>query len=123
VAWDGDDPVGHAHVAWTETKLGVPEIQDVFVREARRGQGIGTALMLAAQRCVSGRGHTRVSLSYGLGSRVASLYRRLGYHDAGIEPERVKGTIMVRLGPLEVDETLIYLVKDLPVDFEGPRSS
>ena len=29
VAWDGEEPVGHAFVAWSRTKLRIPEIQDV----------------------------------------------------------------------------------------------
>ena len=31
IAWDGSTPVGQAHVAWSETGLGVPELQDFFV--------------------------------------------------------------------------------------------
>jgi hypothetical protein len=30
---------------------------------------------------------------------------------------------MIRSGPLEVDDTLVYLVKDLPVDSGPARSS
>jgi GNAT superfamily N-acetyltransferase len=56
VAWEGDEPVGHAHVAWTDTKLGVPEIQDVFVPQERRGHGIGTELSRAAEKLVGERG-------------------------------------------------------------------
>jgi GNAT superfamily N-acetyltransferase len=124
VAWDEDDPVGHAHVAWSPTKLGVPEIQDVFVREDRRRQGIGRLLTLAAETAAAERGHRRISLSYGIENAAArGLYQELGYRDAGIEPQRVRGTIVVRSGPLEVDDTLIYLVKDLGVDFGPARSS
>jgi GNAT superfamily N-acetyltransferase len=114
VAWDGDDPVGHAHIAWTRTQLGVPEIQDVFVREDRWRRGVGMAVMLAAERSVAAAGHARVSLSYGIANDAArSFYAKLGYRDAGIDPQRVQGTIMVRSGPLEVDDTLIYVGKDL----------
>jgi len=114
VAWDGDDPIGHAHIAWTRTALGVPEIQDVFVRADRRRQGIGAAVMVAAERAVGAAGHARVSLSYGIANNAArSFYAKLGYRDAGVEPRRVQGTIMLRTGPLEVDDTLIYVVKDL----------
>jgi GNAT superfamily N-acetyltransferase len=124
VAWDGDEPVAHACVAWARTKLGVPEVQDVFVLEGRRRQGIGQAVMLSAERVIAERGHRRVSLSYGIANSAArKFYERLGYRDAGIEPQRVQGTIMIRSGPLEVDDTLIYVVKDLPVDFGDPRSS
>jgi GNAT superfamily N-acetyltransferase len=124
VAWDGDDPVGHAHIAWERTKLGVPEIQDVFVRSDRRRQGIGEAVMLAAESAVADRGHRQVSLSYGVANTAARrFYERLGYRDAGVEPQRVQGTIMIRSGPLEVDDTLIYVVKDLAVDSGASRSS
>jgi GNAT superfamily N-acetyltransferase len=114
VAWDGDEPVGQAHIAWVRTKLGVPEAQDVFVREERRREGIGEAVMLAVERAAADRGHRQVSLSYGIANAAArTFYERLGYREAGIEPQHVQGTIMVRSGPLEVDDTLIYLVKDL----------
>jgi hypothetical protein len=41
------------------------------------------------------------------------LYRRLGFRDAGLPPKRVRGTIIVRAGPIEVDDTLLYLIKDI----------
>jgi GNAT superfamily N-acetyltransferase len=124
VAWEDEEPVAHAHIAWESTRLGMPEIQDVFVREDRRRQGIGEATMLATEHAVAARGHRRVSLSHGIADAVAkSLYEKLGYRDAGIEPQRVQGTIMIRSGPLEVDDTLVYLVKDLPVDSGPARSS
>jgi GNAT superfamily N-acetyltransferase len=124
VAWDGTEPVAHAAIAFADTKRGVPEIQDVFVRENRRREGIGEAVMLAAEQLVAAHGHRQVSISYGIANDAAkSLYAKLGYRDAGIPPQRVRGTIMVRSGPLEVDDTLIYLVRDLPVDFGESGSS
>jgi GNAT superfamily N-acetyltransferase len=124
VAWEGDEPLGHAHVAWERTSLGVPEIQDVFVREDRRRRGVATALALAAEALAAERRHRRVSLSYGIANDAArSLYEGLGYRDAGLAPERVQGVIRIRTGILEVDDTLVHLVKDLPVDFDTSRSS
>ena len=80
--------------------------------------------MRAIERTIAARGHRRVSISYGIDNAVArALYDKLGYRDAGIAPQRVKGTILIRSGPLEVDDTLIYLIKDLPVDFGLARSS
>ena len=49
VAWDGGAPIGHVHVAWDGTELGVPELQDMFVLPDRRNGGIGTALAAAAE--------------------------------------------------------------------------
>ena len=124
VAWDGDDPVGHAHIAWVHTKLGIPEIQDVFVREDRRRHGVATALTRAAETLAATRGHPRVSLSHGIANDAARLlYEGLGYRNAGLEPERVQGTLVLRGRPVEVDDTLIYLVKDVAVDSKPSRSS
>jgi GNAT superfamily N-acetyltransferase len=114
VAWDGDLPVGHAHVAWTATKLGVAEVQDVFVSEGHRRQGVATALARAAESLAAARGHSRISLGCGIGNEDARrLYESLGYRDAGIDLERVAGTIVIRGAPVEVDDTLVYLIKDL----------
>ena len=114
VAWDGSEPVGHAHVAWTETTLGVPEIGDVFVPAELRGRGIGTELSGAAEEMARTRGHRQISISASIANEGAlRLYRRLGYRDAGLPPKRVQGTIMVRTGPMEVDDTVLYLIKDI----------
>jgi ribosomal protein S18 acetylase RimI-like enzyme len=114
VAWDGDEPIGHAFVAWSGTKLRVPEIQDVWVLPERRRSGVATALTDAAETEAGRRGFDRVSLSVGIGNEAARLlYERLGFVDAGIAPERVKGTIKLRGRDVEVDDVLHYLVKRL----------
>jgi GNAT superfamily N-acetyltransferase len=124
VAWDGGESIGHAHIAWEPTRLGVPEIQDVFVREDRRRRGVATALARAAEELAGERGYGRISLGYGIANGAARrLYSGLGYRDAGLEPEPVRGLIRIRTGIIRVDDTLIYLVKDLPVDFGRPHSS
>ena len=114
IAWDDGRPVGHAHVAWDGTKLGAPEIQDVYVAEDARRRGVATELTHAAEAEALVRGHDRMSLSVGIGNFAAqALYKRLGFEDAGLEPERVQGTIMLRGEPFEVDDTLVYFVKPL----------
>jgi GNAT superfamily N-acetyltransferase len=124
VAWDGDEPVGQAHIAWTRTKLGVPEIQDVFVRTEHRRRGIATALAHAAEDAAAARGHSRVSLSYGIANDAARLlYEGLGYRSAGLAPEPVNGVLRLRGRLVQIDDTLIHLVKDLPVDSGRSRSS
>jgi GNAT superfamily N-acetyltransferase len=112
IAWEDGEPVGHAYLAWEGTELGVPELQDVFVEPGHRGKGIGTALTHEAERLVAARGHDRLSLSVGVAnSRARALYERLGYERADHPPKRVRGTIIVWSGPLEVDDTLLYYVK------------
>ena len=49
IAWEGEEPVGHAHIAWSDTELSLPEIQDVFVQPEYRRRGIATALTRAAE--------------------------------------------------------------------------
>jgi len=85
---------------------------------------VATALAQAAETLAVERRHARVSLSYGIANDAARrLYEGLGYRDAGLAPEPVRGLIRVRTGILEVDDVLIHLVKDLPVDFGTSRSS
>jgi ribosomal protein S18 acetylase RimI-like enzyme len=114
VAWEDDIPVGHAHLAWHGTTLGLPEVQDVFVDEGRRRRGIATALTRAAERLAAARGHDGISLSFGIANEGARrLYESLGYRRAELEPQPVRGTIVLRGKPVEIDDTLVYLVKEL----------
>lgn len=123
IAWDGSTPVGHAHVAWRETELGVPELQDFFVLPLLRDRGVGTTLVEAAEELIRARGHERASLSVSSENVAARrLYERLGYVPATRAPKRVTGTIRVRGGTLEVDDTHLYFEKQL-VDFPSARSS
>ena len=57
VAWEDDQPVGHAHIAWGGTHMGLPEIQDVFVLPERRRRGIATQLTHAAETEARGPEH------------------------------------------------------------------
>jgi GNAT superfamily N-acetyltransferase len=115
IAWDDDKPVGHAHLAWEGTHVGVPEVQDVYVLPERRSRGIATLLTHAAEQEARAGGWDSISLSVSRDGNPAArrLYERLGYVDAGLEPVEVSGTIMLRGRPFEVDDTLIYLRKPL----------
>jgi GNAT superfamily N-acetyltransferase len=115
VAWEDTVLVGHAHIAWSGTHLGLPEIQDVFVLPELRRRGIASQLTHAAEEEARARGWDRISLSVSRDANPAAsrLYAKLGYADAGAEPVRVLGQVMLRSGPLDVDDTLVYLVKEL----------
>ncbi len=111
VAWDGNAPVGHAHL---DRRPDPPELQDVFVCEPLRRRGIATALSEAAERRARMLGHVQLALEVGSENAAArSLYEKLGYRATGAA-RRVKGTIVVRGGPIEVDDTLHRMVKSLP---------
>jgi predicted GNAT family acetyltransferase len=115
IAWEDDQPVGHTHIAWRETHLGLPEIQDVYVSPDHRQQGIATLLTAAAEDAARAQGCARMSLSVSAEGNPAAkrLYERLGYRDAGVDPVRVLGVITLRGEPFEVDDTLVYLQKPL----------
>ena len=110
VAWDGDEPLGHAHLALSDP----PELQDVEVRAEHRRRGVAAALIAAAEREASARGFVQLQISVSVDNAAAqALYRDRGYVDAGIPPRRVTGTVEIRTGPLEVDDTLLTLQKQI----------
>jgi ribosomal protein S18 acetylase RimI-like enzyme len=110
VAWEGNEPLGHLHLALTDP----PELQDVFVRTEHRRRGIASALTTAAEREAVVRDFERVRLGVSITDQVAqALYRRCGYADTGLAPRRVTGTILIRTGPIEVDDTLLTWEKRL----------
>ena len=115
IAWNGAEPVGHAHLAWRGTHLRLPEIQDMFVLPELRERGIGTTLVHAAEQAARDRGWERISLSVSRDGNPAArrLYERLGYTDAGVDPVRTLGVIQLRGQPFRVDDTLLYLTKTL----------
>ena len=115
VAWEDDHPVAHARIAWSSTHLGLPEIQDVFVAREHRRKGIATALTTAAEVEAKARGWEVVSLSVSQDKNPAarSLYRRLGFNAADVAPVRVAGLITLRGQSVEIDDTLIYMIKAL----------
>jgi GNAT superfamily N-acetyltransferase len=115
IAWDDELPIGHAHIAWEGAHLALPEIQDVFVLPAYRRRGIATQLTQAAEAEARSRGWAAISLSVSRDGNPPArrLYGQLGYTDAGVEPVRVLGEIMIRGRPLQVDDTLLYLTKAL----------
>jgi [ribosomal protein S18]-alanine N-acetyltransferase len=110
VAWEGTEPVGHAHLALTDP----PELQDVSVRPEHRRRGVASALTAAAEGAAGDRGCDRLRVTVSTDNEAAqALYRGLGYVDCGVPPRRVKGTIVIRTGPLEVDDTLLTWEKRL----------
>jgi GNAT superfamily N-acetyltransferase len=110
VAWDGEQPAGHAHLALSDP----PELQDLEVLAQFRRRGVGSALTAAAEAEALERGFDRLRVTVSVDNAAAqALYRTLGYGDTGLPPRRVRGTVMIRTGPLEVDDTLLTWDKRL----------
>jgi ribosomal protein S18 acetylase RimI-like enzyme len=111
IAWVGQEPVGHVHVARSEP----PELQDLEVRAGYRRRGVATLLLAAAEADCAAHGASRVLVTVSVDNDVARhLYVARGYADAGLPPRRVQGTIQLRTGPIDVDDTLLTLEKPLP---------
>lgn len=111
VAWEQGEPVGHAHIEWGADP---PELQDVFVLASHRRRGVASALTAAAEARVLARGGAVLALTVGADNLAAqALYRKLGYVRTAQPPRRVRGTVQLRTGPLEVDDVLLSLEKTL----------
>jgi ribosomal protein S18 acetylase RimI-like enzyme len=110
VDWEGAEPRGHAHLAWSDP----PELQDLEVRSEFRRHGVATALITAAEATCRRRGSTRLCVTVSVDNDHArALYEALGYVDAGVPAQRVTGTIEIRTGPIEVDDVLVTLERRL----------
>lgn len=82
---------------------------------AHRRRGVASKLIAAAEREAHSRGFATLRVGVGVDNEPAqALYRECGYLDVGLEPIRVKGTIEIRSGPIEVDDTLLTWEKRLP---------
>jgi ribosomal protein S18 acetylase RimI-like enzyme len=113
VAWQGVAPAGHVRLALTDPA----ELQDLLVRAECRRRGIARALVFAAENEALARGFDRLSVMVSVENQAAqALYRSCGFRDTGASPRRVRGTVMIRTGPLEVDDTLLTWGKRLDGD-------
>jgi ribosomal-protein-alanine N-acetyltransferase len=120
VAWEGDEPSGHARLAFTEP----PELQDLSVRPEYRRRGVASALLAAVEREARGRGFDRIRLQVSAENGPAqALFGAFGYADVGVPPQRVRGTIVLRTGPLDVDDTLLTWEKTGLQSQPGPQAA
>jgi len=91
VAYQGGNPAGYVVLNPTPAyslfaRLEIPELQDLNVLPAARGQGIGAALVTACEDGARARGAKQVGLAVGLTKSYGPaqrLYVRLGYMPDG----------------------------------------
>ncbi len=83
LAREGDDPVGLAAISytWTLEHEGlVAWLDELYVVPARRGQGVGSALLARARELAQSAGCTAMELEVDAAHRRAeNLYRRAGF--------------------------------------------
>src|SRR3954467_7804145 len=73
VAWEGDDPIGHAYLALTDP----PQLQDVEVLPAYRRRGVASALAEAVERHAAVRGFERLRVEVSVDNAAAqAMYRK-----------------------------------------------
>lgn len=102
VGWIGEEPVGHVLVRWqTDSPKyealppGAPILEWLGVAEGHRDQGIGTALMDAAEWMARARGHDQLLLAVGVENRAARrLYGRRGYAELPLDPQYLSWTFL-----------------------------
>ena len=110
VAWENQEPLGHAYLALTDP----PELQDVQVRPEHRRRGVASALTSVAEENATGHGFDRLRLEVSEDNVAAqALYSKCGFADTGVPPRRVQGTITIRTGDIYVDDTLLTWEKRL----------
>lgn len=86
-----------------------PDIEDLYVREDIRGNGIGTKLLKSAEDLAALAGYKKVGLSVDpvRNPKARDLYKRLGYREVQMNPYQ-NG---IREG---LEEWVIDMVKELP---------
>lgn len=88
IAWEGGAPLGSGAVQWdgpvgAQARAAHPqavEINHLHVHEQARGRGVGTALIVAAERLIAADGRELVAVGVAEDNpRARALYERLGY--------------------------------------------
>lgn len=69
----------------TKSHPSYPDMEDLFVDEQFRGQGVGTLLINTCEKLVKEKGHTKIGLSVNpdLNQKAKDLYFKLGYTSLG----------------------------------------
>ena len=110
VAWIDGQPAGHVHL----TSYDPAEMQDLEVLPEYRRRGVASALITAAERVAENRGARVMTLEVSVDNIAARrLYAGHGYVLGSQAPRRVEGIVMIRTGPLEVDDVLVRMDKTL----------
>ena len=110
VCWIGGAPAGHVHV----TRHDPAEMQDLEVTPEHRRRGVASALIVAAEQLARGWQARLITLEVTVDNDAArQLYAKHGYVLSSPRPRRVQGTVIIRTGPIEVDDLVLTMQKTL----------
>jgi len=121
-AWMDTKPIGHVLIKWNGNEDAksphieeCPDLEDLFVLEIYRKQGLGTKLLLYAEDLIKEKGYQKVGLGVGIENIYAhKLYAHLGFKDGGFKSYTIGDTYTNLLGEkVSWEETCTYLIKDL----------
>ncbi|WP_311568155.1 GNAT family N-acetyltransferase [Photobacterium arenosum] len=89
VACEGDAVIGTVQLALTSKRNGChrAEVEKLMVNTAARGKGVGKALMTTVELCCQQLQRSLIVLDTREGDVASSLYRKLGYTEAGRIPD------------------------------------
>jgi len=122
VARLGERPAGHGLLRWQPTdqiirqsSAAEPCIEALGVDPPMQSRGLGTALIVACEGAVLGRGCSTIGLAVGIDNqRARSLYERLGYRDIGVAPFEITWSYVDAEGAVRTGrEVCIYMRKRL----------
>lgn len=87
---EGGEIIGQAFLKYygTLSDPDYPDIEDIYIKEQFRGQGLGTLLIKKCEGLAKQKGFKKIGLGVNptLNSKAKALYERLGYDDVGREP-------------------------------------
>ncbi len=135
IAWNGSRAIGHVLVRWGGTanpellwllspRNQTPYIEALFVREAYRSLGVGTALLAAAEDLAAAGGHRKIGLAAAVENwRARDLYERLGYRDNDVGPFTSGWTYIDERGDeISESESCVYMTRPLNSGLRQPNA-
>ncbi len=123
IAWKGGTPIGHGQIIW-DGPLGSPKqhldsqcpyIEDLWVVEEARSQGVGAAIIARMEAIAREKEYRRLGLSVGVENTPAiKLYERLGFATVGVPNFVLSGTVADANGDMHFwSEECQYMRKPL----------
>lgn len=90
IAEEGTQVIGHVFIKFygSQTEPEYPNMQDLYVEKGKRGKGVGTQLIYAAEHVAKKNGYSKISLAVNptMNQKAESLYKKLGYRKTNTQP-------------------------------------